>query len=133
MARRSLGNTRSLVPAGQISWPEQDEDERAAVAADADDDADDGSAADLDDDAVDIDESDELDTETAVLDDPDNVGDQTVDLNVDALVAELEADITPASRQAARRTPGGARRQLEDFWERKRVARAIEDLEDFEV
>lgn len=53
-----------------------------------------------------------------------------VDANVDSLIAELEAGQRSAGRAATR---GSARRQLEELAERKRVARELEDFEDFEI
>jgi hypothetical protein len=49
------------------------------------------------------------------------------DVNVDSLLAELEA----GQRSTGRTT--SARRRLEDLLERKRVARELEDFEDFDI
>lgn len=77
-----------------------------------------------------IDTEDELEAEAdgdaAVTD---NVGEQSVEINVEGLIAELEAD----TRQVGKRKINSARRKLEDYLERKRAANDLEDFEDFEV
>lgn len=109
---------------------------------DAADDGDDALSADLDDDAgldIEVDADDEL---AAVGDDnlsagaeldvelSDNVGEASVEINVESLLLQLEEDRPPVSKA----TPAcSARRKLEDYMERKRIARALEDFEDFEV
>ena len=69
---------------------------------------------------------DDLEVDAAVTD---NVGEQSIEINVENLIAELEAEtqneMTPDVRCA--------RRKLEDYLERKRIAQDIEDFEDFEV
>jgi len=59
----------------------------------------------------------------------DNVGEHSVEINVETLIAELEAD----SHRGRTRDVHCARRKLEDYLERKRVAHDIEDFEDFEI
>lgn len=59
----------------------------------------------------------------------DNVGEQSVEINVEGLIAELESE----SRLKAEADTACARRKLEDYLERRRIAQAIEDFEDFEV
>ncbi|MBN8280148.1 MAG: hypothetical protein J0M16_06040 [Gammaproteobacteria bacterium] len=59
----------------------------------------------------------------------DNVGEQSIEINVESLIAELEAE----SRQGKAAETKCARRKLEDFLERKRIARDLEDFEDFLV
>jgi hypothetical protein len=69
---------------------------------------------------------DGLEMETAVTD---NVGEQSIEINVENLIAELEAETQhgkPADVLCARH-------KLEDYLERKRVARELADFEDFEV
>lgn len=85
----------------------------------ADNDVDDASAtpADLDDD---------LPPDMAATD---NVGEQSVEINVEGLIAELES----GTRKDGSSEVSCARRKLEDYLERRRVAQAIEDFEDFEV
>ncbi len=59
----------------------------------------------------------------------DNVGEQSIEINVESLIADLEAE----SRQGKAPEVHCARRKLEDFLERKRIARELEDFEDFVV
>lgn len=59
----------------------------------------------------------------------DNVGEQSIEINVEGLIAELEAESSRGPLPDVR----CARRKLEDYLERKRVAQEIEDFEDFEV
>lgn len=59
----------------------------------------------------------------------DNIGEASVEINVEGLIAELEAE----SRFVSRPDMISARRKLEDFLERRRVAREIEDFDDFNV
>jgi hypothetical protein len=77
-----------------------------------------------------IDADDDLETEAdGVAAATDNVGEQSVEINVEGLIAELEAE----TRQVGKRNIISARRKLEDYLERKRVAHDLEDFEDFEV
>jgi hypothetical protein len=59
----------------------------------------------------------------------DNVGEQSIEINVESLIAEVEAE----SRHGKAPEMQCARRKLEDFLERKRIARDLEDFEDFVV
>ena len=59
----------------------------------------------------------------------DNVGEQSIEINVENLIAEFEAE----SQQGTPPDVRCARRKLEDYLERKRTAQEIEDFEDFEV
>jgi hypothetical protein len=59
----------------------------------------------------------------------DNIGEASVEINVEGLIAELEAE----SRFVSKPDMISARRKLEDFLERRRVAREIEDFDDFKV
>jgi hypothetical protein len=59
----------------------------------------------------------------------DNVGEQSIEINVESLIAELEAE----SQQGKAPEIHCARRKLEDFLERKRIAQELEDFEDFVV
>jgi hypothetical protein len=84
-------------------------------------------------DPVDSDES-ELDDAadgdvTAEVELSDNVGEQSVEINVETLIAELEAE----THRGRTRDVHCARRKLEDYLDRKRVAHDIEDFEDFEI
>ncbi len=66
---------------------------------------------------------------TAEVELSDNVGEQSVEINVETLIAELEAE----SHRGRTRDVHCARRKLEDYLERKRVEHDIEDFEDFEI
>ncbi len=131
MTRRSTSTTRTLLPPEATDWQEPEQERNAAT--DEADDADETVAIDGDA-AVDLDETDDLALgDTTVLAVVGPVAGVAADVNVDALLAELEAPAPRATRQSARRNPGAARRQLEDYWEQRRMARALEDLEDFQV
>jgi signal transduction histidine kinase len=69
---------------------------------------------------------DGLEAEVAVTD---NVGEQSIEINVESLIAELEAE----SQHDKAPDIQCARRKLEDYLERKRIARELEDFEDFVV
>jgi hypothetical protein len=58
----------------------------------------------------------------------DNVGDISVEVNVEDLIAQLESEGKgPAAAD------GSARRKIEDILEEKRVAKEIMDIEDFDI
>ena len=58
----------------------------------------------------------------------DNVGDPSVEINVEALIHELEVDgVTRPGREQA------AKRRLEELMEKKRAKRDLEDFDDYEV
>ena len=59
----------------------------------------------------------------------DNVGEQSIEINVENLIAELEAE----SQHGKAPDVLCARHKLEDYLERKRIAQDLEDFEDFEV
>ena len=81
----------------------------------------------------------ELDSAESLADDPaddgveaavtDNVGEQSIEINVENLIAELEAE----SQHGKPPDVQCARHKLEDYLERKRIAQDLEDFEDFEV
>jgi hypothetical protein len=58
----------------------------------------------------------------------DNVGDPSVEINVEELIHELEGDgvARPGREQAAKR-------RLEELMERKRSKRELEDFDDYDV
>jgi len=58
----------------------------------------------------------------------DNVGDASVEINVEELIHELEGDgvARPGREQAAKR-------RLEELMEKKRSKRELEDFDDYEV
>ena len=67
--------------------------------------------------------------ETAAAPETDNVGDPSVEINVEELIHEIEAEGDPSR-------PGGelaAKRRLEDLMEKKRAKRELEDFEDYDV
>ena len=58
----------------------------------------------------------------------DNVGDPSVEINVEALIHELEVDgVTRPGREQA------AKRRLEELMELKRAKRELEDFDDYDV
>jgi len=58
----------------------------------------------------------------------DNVGDPSVEINVEELIHELEVDgVTRAGGEKA------AKRRLEELMEKKRSKRDLEDFDDYEV
>lgn len=81
----------------------------------------------LEEETEDSEESDAEDTPDAA--ETDNVGDPSVEINVDELIHELEvqgvASKRPGSEQAAKR-------RLEELMEQKRAKRELEDFEDYE-
>jgi hypothetical protein len=58
----------------------------------------------------------------------DNVGDPSVEINVEELINELEVDgvVQPGREHAAKR-------RLEELMEEKRAKRELEDFEDYDV
>ena len=67
--------------------------------------------------------------ETASAPETDNVGDPSVEINVEELIHEIEAE-GEASR------PGrelAAKRRLEELMEKKRSKRELEDFDDYEI
>lgn len=112
-----------------------DEDAEASASDDADDETllAAGTGDDLD---LEIDDDDDvLAVAPIVAEDDDEAVELTVGLpgdetNVDSLLARLDAEPRRESRSDA---PVSARRRLEEYLERKRIARELEDLEDFEV
>ena len=72
-------------------------------------------------------ESDEEDS-GEVAAETDNVGDASVEINVEELIHELEVDNgSHLGREQA------AKRRLEELMERKRAKRELEDFDDYEV
>jgi hypothetical protein len=67
--------------------------------------------------------------EPAAASETDNVGDPSVEINVEELIHEIEAE-GESSR------PGrelAAKRRLEDLMERKRSKRELEDFDDYDI
>jgi hypothetical protein len=79
----------------------------------------------------DIEDEDEEDAEEEVIVAPaetDNVGDPSVEINVEELIQELEVDgVTRPIREQA------AKRRLEELMELKRAKRDLEDFDDYDV
>ena len=58
----------------------------------------------------------------------DNVGDPSVEINVEEIIHDLEVDgVTQAGREQA------AKRRLEELMEKKRAERELEDFDDYDV
>jgi len=70
-------------------------------------------------------QEDEQEEEKSVV--TDNVGEISVELNVDDLIAELEAERTKSPDDSA------PRKKLEEILEERRIARDIQDMENFEI
>jgi FKBP-type peptidyl-prolyl cis-trans isomerase len=75
------------------------------------------------------DEAEDGAEETAAAPETDNVGDPSVEINVEELIHEIEAegDGSRPGRELA------AKRRLEDLIERKRAKRELEDFDDYEI
>lgn len=72
-------------------------------------------------------ESEEEDSSEAAAE-TDNVGDASVEINVEELIHELEVDNgSHLGREQA------AKRRLEELMEKKRAKRELEDFDDYEV
>lgn len=79
-------------------------------------------------DVVETDDPEER-TETVEVATTDNVGDPSVEINVEALINEIETEgigETPECEQAAKR-------RLEEIMELKRAERELEDFDDYDV
>jgi hypothetical protein len=76
-------------------------------------------------------EEEEAEDEPAVAEpvaETDNVGDPSVEINVEELIHELEVDgVTRPGREQA------AKRRLEELMEMKRAKRDLEDFDDYDV
>ena len=79
------------------------------------------------DDSDDADETQE--TETLQDRDTDNVGDASVEINVEELIHELEAD----GLVEACRSEHAAKRRLEELMEMRRSRKDLEDFDDYDV
>ena len=78
-----------------------------------------------------VEDEDEEEAEEAAAEptaETDNVGDPSVEINVEELIHELEVDgVTRPNREQA------AKRRLEELIEKKRAQRELEDFDDYEV
>jgi len=79
--------------------------------------------------AEEADEGEDDAEETAAAPETDNVGDPSVEINVEELIHEIEAegDGSRPGRELA------AKRRLEDLMERKRAKRELEDFDDYDI
>ncbi len=73
---------------------------------------------------------DEFDEPTIVRESTDNVGDVSVEINVETLLHDLEVDGLLSSEGKG---PEAARRKLEEMMEQKRAARELEDFDDYDI
>jgi hypothetical protein len=84
-----------------------------------------------DEDELDDEDEEDAEEEEAVAEpaaETDNVGDPSVEINVEALIHELEVDgVTRPGREQA------AKRRLEELMEKKRAKRDLEDFDDYDV
>jgi hypothetical protein len=83
------------------------------------------------DDDVELDEDDEADEDTVVFStakDSDNIGDVSVEINVEELLAELEAS---SDSSAARKKE--VRRRLEEIREQREAMKELEDTFTFDM
>lgn len=82
---------------------------------------------DLEEEEAEDEESDAEESEPAAAE-TDNVGDPSVEINVEELIHELEVDgvVHPGKEQAAKR-------RLEQLMEEKRAKRDLEDFDDYDV
>ena len=71
----------------------------------------------------------ETTVEIEAVESTDNVGDPSVEINVESLIRELEADglVNRIDNEK------NARARLEELMERKRAMRELEDFDDYEV
>ena len=67
---------------------------------------------------------------TIVRESTDNVGDVSVEINVEELLQDLEVDGILSSEDEG---PEAARRKLEEMMEEKRAARELEDFDDYDI
>ena len=73
-------------------------------------------------------EAEEEEAERSLRAETDNVGDPSVEINVEELIHELEVDgVTRPGREQA------AKRRLEELMEKKRAKRDLEDFDDYDV
>jgi hypothetical protein len=73
-------------------------------------------------------ESEQPETASEAAAETDNVGDASVEINVEELIEELEVDgVTRHGREQA------AKRRLEELMEKKRSKRDLEDFDDYDV
>lgn len=77
------------------------------------------------DDTLDEEETESIERDPAT----DNVGDPSVEINVEELLQTLEAELPAGLEDKA----GGARNKLEEIMESKRARQDLEDFDDYKV
>ena len=77
------------------------------------------------DDALDEEEPERIESDPAT----DNVGDPSVEINVEELLQTLEAELPEGLEEKA----GGARHRLEEIMEIKRARQDLEDFDDYKI
>jgi hypothetical protein len=80
---------------------------------------------DEDEDALDQQDVESVDTEPST----DNVGDPSVEINVEELLRTLEAELPADLEDKA----SGARHKLEEIMESKRAKQDLEDFDDYQI
>ena len=88
-------------------------------------------ADDLDDELDDEIDDGDTDADSGEIDDSDtdNVGDPSVEINVEDLIRELESDGFVDHLHQEK----NARKRLEELMERRRAMRDLEDFDDYEI
>jgi hypothetical protein len=110
------------------SEEDEDLDEETAETEDSDESEETTETAETEE-AEETNEGEDSGEETAAAPETDNVGDPSVEINVEELIHEIEAE-GESSR------PGrelAAKRRLEDLMERKRSKRELEDFDDYDI
>ncbi len=76
------------------------------------------------------DSEDTLETEALKGDDTDNVGDASVEINVEELIHELEAD---GLTEACTSEHIAKKKRLEELMEQRRARQDLEDFDDYDI
>jgi len=77
----------------------------------------------------DFDDNDAEEPDSIVAENTDNVGDPSVEINIEELLSELESDGLIADCASEDK----AKRRLEDLMEQRRARQALEDFDDYDV
>ena len=79
-----------------------------------------------------VDDKDELNVELngSATPSTDNVGGSSVEINIDELVAEFEAEVKEEAEKGTGNEPS-ARQRLDDMLERKRAAKDLDVIDEF--
>jgi hypothetical protein len=78
-------------------------------------------------DVIEIDDDDELKAEKDNAS-TSNVGETSVEINIEELIAELELE-----GMCTQQPESSARKKLEDVFEQRRIAQELEDMDKFEI